>query len=178
MLLRDISMNRPVEPAMQTVQLITTQCMHCRQQLSHQAHETHFEPSLGLVQQSHNIQVLPSHTLAILPPFANPQTLAAPDGSIVFLEPEPYLHDAQDVVNHTADTAVEGSKLLKQNQKHAAATRGQPTDMPQPNFGPVKRSALVIALTSSADRSEAWHAHLVIDMPLAFLWCGAIQTSS
>ncbi len=86
---------------------------HYRQQLAYQAHNPQLKPLTGPVQQAYlnpKTQILPSHTMAILPSFATPQTLAAPDGSIVFLQPDPYLHDAQDIVNHTADTVFGGSE--------------------------------------------------------------------
>jgi len=126
-----------------------------RQQLAYQAYNPQPKALSGPAQQAYlnpKTQILPSHTLAILPSFATPQTLATPDGSIVFLQPDPYLHDAQDIVNHTADTVVGGSKAAKQHQPSSAILRGLPVNMPQPKFAPVARSDLVIALTSSADR--------------------------
>ncbi len=129
-----------------------------RQQLAYQAYNPQAKPRTGPAQQAYinpTSQILPSHTLAILPSFATPQTLAAPDGSMVFLQPDPYLHDAQDIVNHTADTVFGGSKAAKQPQKSSANLRGQPVNMPQPKFAPVARDDLVVALTSSADRCVA-----------------------
>ncbi len=126
-----------------------------RQQLAYQAYNPQLKSLSGPAQQAHNTQILPSHTLAILPSFATPQTLAAPDGSIVFLQPDPYLHDAQDIVNHTADTIFGGSKAAQQHQKSSAMLRGQPVNMPQPKFPPVARDDLIIALTSAADRCVA-----------------------
>jgi len=71
---------------------------------------------------------------------------------MVFLEPEPYPHDTLDIVNHTADTVFEGMISAQGKHKSKASLRGRPIDMPQPQYGPVERKDLVIALTSSADR--------------------------
>lgn len=144
-----------------------------RQQLAYQAYNPQLKPLSDPAQQAYNTQILPSHTMAILPNFATPQTLAAPDGSIVFLQPEPYLHDAQDIVNHTADTVFGGSKAAKQHQRRSAILRGQPVDMPQPEFAPVARDDLVIALTSSADRCVA----IACPTPVIITSCISISLS-
>jgi len=149
---------------------------HYRQQLAYQAHNPQLKPLTGPVQQAYlnpKTQILPSHTMAILPSFATPQTLAAPDGSIVFLQPDPYLHDAQDIVNHTADTVFGGSKAARQHQKSSAMLRGQRVDMPQPKFAPVERDNLVIALTSSADRCVA----IACSTPVIVISCFSISLS-
>ena len=107
---------------------------------------TQLKPAHPTTQQVHFLQILPS--------FAKPQTLAGPDGSVVFLEPEPYLHEALDVVNHTADTAVESSKAARVRQPSTAKYRGQAVHMPDPMYAPVQLSDLLLAITSAADRCE------------------------
>ena len=159
-----------------------------RQQLAYQAYNPQLKPLSGPAQQAHpnpKTQILPSHTLAILPSFATPQTLAAPDGSIVFLRPDPFLHDAQDIVNHSADTV----KAVK--QKSSAMLRGQPVNMPKPRFAPVACDDLIIALTSAADRCVAIacptpvvvsssHSNSISlsAMPPAFLWSKGLMLTS
>ena len=91
-------------------------------------------------------------TLHILPSFAKPQTLAATDGSIVFLEPEPFLHAPLDIVNHTADTALDHGRASSLRQASTARYRGQHIGMPQPTQALVQRSDLLVAITSAADR--------------------------
>lgn len=98
----------------------------------------------------------PVQTLQILPSFAKPQTLAGPDGSIVFLEPEPYLHAPLDIVNHTADTALDSGSSSIWHQASTAKYRGQHIGMPEPMQAPLQRSDLLIAMTSAADR---WVSH-------------------
>ena len=108
-----------------------------RQQLAYQAYNPQLKPLSGPAQQAHpnpKTQIFPSHTLAILPNFATPQTLASPDGSIVFLQPDSYLHDAQDIVNHTADTVFGGSKAASQHQKSSAKLRGLPVSCRSPSL--------------------------------------------
>ena len=105
---------------------------------------TQLKPAHPTIQQLHSLQILPS--------FAKPQTLAGPDGSVVFLEPEPYLHETLDIVNHTADTAFESMKTSRRRQPSTAKYRGQPVSMPEPMHAPVLRSELLIAITSVADR--------------------------
>ncbi|KAL3163422.1 hypothetical protein ABBQ32_009801 [Trebouxia sp. C0010 RCD-2024] len=106
-----------------------------------------------------HVQPLPAaaqtvQTLHILPSFAKPQTLAASDGTIVLLQPEPYLHAPQDTVNHTADTALGSSKASSLPQGSTAKHRGQQINLPEPTHAPVQRSDLLIAITSAADRSS------------------------
>ena len=120
-------------------------------------------------QTYYQVKPLPSPTqsieaLQILPSFAKPQTLATPDGSIVFLEPEPYLHAPLDVVNHTADTALDSSSTSRLQQASTAKYRGQHIGMPEPMPVPVQRRDLLIAITSAADRCapsyspcQQWH---------------------
>ncbi len=147
-----------------------------RQQLAYQAYNPQLKPLSGPAQQAHpnpKTQILPSHTLAILPSFATPQTLASPDGSIVFLQPDPYLHDAQDIVNHTADTVFGGSKAASQHQKSSAKLRGLPVNMPQPKFAPVVRDDLIIALTSAAARCVA----IACPTPMIIISCVGIDLS-
>ena len=103
-------------------------------------------------------QVQPGHTLPILPSFAKPQTLAASDGSMVFLEPKPYQDGAPDIVNHTADTFPNRGRdhSPKGKKQSTAFLRGKPVDMPQPQYTPVTRKDVVIAMTSSAHRQALW----------------------
>lgn len=94
----------------------------------------------------------PVQALQILPSFAKPQTLAGPDGSIVFLEPEPYLHAPLDVVNHTAGTALDSGSPSTRQQASTAKYKGQHIRMPEPMQAPLQQSDLLIAMTSAADR--------------------------
>ena len=114
----------------------------CRQELYRQTY-TQLKPVHPQIQSGNTLQGLPS--------FAKPQTLAAADGTMVFLEPEPYLNGAQDIVNHTADTFFD-SKSHAAWKKSTANLRGRPVDMPEARYAPVTRKDLVIALTSSLER--------------------------
>ncbi|DBB16176.1 TPA: hypothetical protein ACH3X3_015173 [Trebouxia sp. C0006] len=121
------------------------QVLSVRQQLAYQAYNPQLKPLSGPAQQAHpnpKTQIFPSHTLAILPNFATPQTLASPDGSIVFLQPDSYLHDAQDIQG-SEPAPKEFSKI----ERIASV-------MPQPKFAPVVRDDLIIALTSAAARQS------------------------
>ena len=122
--------------------LYNSNLLLCRQELYRQTY-TQLKPVHPQIQSGNTLQVLPS--------FAKPQILAAADGTMVFLEPEPYLNGAQDIVNHTADTFFD-SKSHAAWMESTASLRGRPVDMPEARYAPVTRRDLVIALTSSLDR--------------------------
>ena len=131
-------------PYTQYACVISAPCVQRRQEMYRQTY-TQLRPIHAAPQQLPTLQILPS--------FAKPQTLSTPDGSMIFLEPEPYLHKALDIVNHTADTAVDHGTASRLRQPSTAKFRGQPVNMPQPLHAAVTRSDLLIAITSSADRS-------------------------